>query len=611
MARSKIVQVLITLAVTAAMISSCAEKKKSKKTTDPGPGEQPTYSASLVFPMSSSASLSLTGEDSSTVEVITFDKDGNETDKYSAPVKTDAEGISSVDLKVNPSEITTVERENLGVVIQATGEKPSAEIQRPFTPSGKNVIDAIKAIPPERRPFVDPEIMATVLPPEIKFDPATMKDMVLALTEKVRELPEGKRAELFLNRLEQKIDYKEIAKARGNFDNAQAAEAAVGRKVFIERNPELAQKPVVRFLEKPSELIEKDQTFTDKIPDAVREKISGEALARQILARQVSVANRALKTEEIIEMTDAMADVKAAVFIARRGADVGSKESMVSVIDTISKRIEKTEKSEDIKSEVLFAVLMNVPELSDSFEAKREEIADSMCPQALELLVNSKTGECREARDGCEAMNLKKFGWRLPQTKSECFKWADTPPPPPPPTSCAKVEAKMFNPRTQECQIAPDSCVEEKLATYGWRDHLPGDTCAEPQANQRICLQYMSNWQKDGQCKFARNSCEAVDLEKLGFRKVAAEDCSEDESVEVLPPIEPNSITAPTVCAPIGQIIMVNSERHTCEKVRRSCDEFRLRGEGFVSTRLQECPPPPNTSGSTPGSTTMNTTILR
>lgn len=604
MARSKIIQVLIAFAVSAAVLSSCAEKKKSKKTTEPGPGEQITYSASLVFPVSSSTSLALTEDEVSTVEVTTFDKDGIEIDNYSAPVKTDSEGISSVDLKVNPLEITIVEGGNLGVVIQATGEKPSGDIQRPFTPSGKNVIDAIKAIPADRRPFVDPEIIATILPPETKFDPATMKDMVLAFAEKAREIPQEKREELFLKRLEQKTDYKDIIKSKGNLETAQAAEAAAARRAFVEKNPDLAQSSVVRFLEKPSDVIQRDQNLGRKIPESIKEKVSGEALSRQILARQVSVANRALKAEEIIEMTDAMADVKAAVFIARKGADVGSEESMNSVIDTISKRIEKFQKPEDIKSEALLAVLAWVPKLSDSFEAKREDFAGDMCAQVIETLVNSKNiRECRETRNSCEAMKLRKEGWRSIETRGDCFN-PDGPTIVPLKPTCEPQLIKMFNPRTLECQIAPNACVSKKLISYGWRARESSDTCKQVDVEQRICLMYVSHWKKDDVCKFARNSCEAGDFEKMEFVKVDDRECSQDNSdMEVLPPI------APAVCHPIGAI-MIHTVTGACAIARTTCDEFKLGTSGFVSTKLSYCPvapqPPLPPSNPPPSDSTDN-----
>jgi hypothetical protein len=587
----------------------CADKKKSKSSEEQGANQDALYSATLVLPLNATAGteLTLTNDDISTVEITTFDKDGQELGTSSAAVNTDAEGVSTVDIMVDPTKITAVEvpGKDLGVVLQSTGVKPSEPIQRPMTPSGKNVVAAIKSIPAEQRPFVDPEVIGTLLPPEIKFDASTMKDMVVAFTEKSRELPKEKREELFLKRLEQKTDYKEIAKAKGSLENAQAAEAVVAQKTFIEKNPDLAQSSMVRFLEKPSEVIEKDESLGRKIPDAISEKVSGEALARQILARQVSVAKRALKPEEIIEMTDAMADVKAAVFIARRGADVGSKESMVSVIDTISKRIERTEKSEDIKSEVLFAVLMNVPELSESFEAKREEIAGTMCVKVLETLVNSRNiRECRQARDSCEIMNLRKIGWRsFGETKSDCFNPEGGIVPVQPKPQCEPELTKMFNQRTLECQISPDSCVEEKLILFGWRERISTDTCRSTEADQRICLMYVSHWKKDnGACKFALNSCEADDLEKDGFSRVDDPSTCQDSSEDYVDSSLPVNVPPP-ICAPVSAI-MVNPVNNQCIRARHSCDEFKLAQEGFRRTRLSACPGSTLNQSSSTGSTT-------
>ncbi len=537
----------------------CADKKKSKSSEEQSASQDALYSATLVLPLNATAgtALTLTSEDISTVEITTFDKDGQELGTSSAAVITDAEGVSTVDIMVDPTKITAVEvpGKDLGVVLQSTGVKPSEPIQRPMTPSGKNVVAAIKSIPADQRPFVDPEVIGTLLPPETKFDPSTMKDMVVAFTEKSRELPKEKREELFLKRLEQKTDYKEIVKAKGSLENAQAAEAVVAQKAFIEKNPELAQKSIVKFLEKPSDSIEQDQTFANKIPDAIRERVSGEALARQILAKQVSSTNRALKTDELIEMTDALADVKAAVFVARRGDNVGSKESMVSVIETISKRMEVAEKPEDIKSDAFFAVLMNIPELSSSFDRKREELA------------GSSTG-----------IN------------------------PSPTIECSQILTKMFHPRSMECQISPDSCVKGKLILFGWRERIGSDTCRSTEADQRICLMFVSNWKKDGEaCRFARNSCEADDLEKRGFSRVDPSTC-QDSSEDDVDPILVGGV-APPICAPVSAI-MVNLEKSLCARARTSCDEFRLAQEGFKTTRLLNCPESTLNQGSSTGSTT-------
>jgi hypothetical protein len=600
---------LAVVGLSGSVLLGCAEKKKSKSSGDPAPSQDVLYSASLVLPISGSSEtkLSLMSDVVTAADVTTFDSAGNQIETYSAPVKTDAADVSTVDLMVDPTKITTVEvpGKDLGVLLQATGQKPSESIQRPFTASGKNVVAALKAIPADRRPFLDPEVIGTILPAETKFDPATMKDMVLAFAEKAREIPQEKREQLFLKRLEQKTDYKDIIKSKGNLETAQAAEAAAARRAFVEKNPELAQSNMMRFLEKPSDMIQNDKDLERKIPEVIKEKVSGEALSRQILARQVSVANRALKTEEIIEMTDAMADVKAAVFIARKGANVGSKESMTSVIDTISKRALKAQKPEDIKSEALFAVLMNVPELSDSFESKREEVASMMCMKVVETLVNSKNlKECRKTRDSCEAMKLRKDGWRSSgETRSDCFN-PDGPAPVQPEPKCEPEFIKMFNPRTAECQIAPNACVSKKLISFGWRARESGDTCKQVDVEQRICLMYVSHWKQDGACKFARNSCEAGDFEKLGFAKVDHTECSQDNSdMEVLPPI------APAVCHPIGAI-MIHTVTGACAIARTTCDEFRLGTSGFVSRKLTECPPvapqPPPPTSNPPASDSPN-----
>jgi len=538
----------------------CADKRKSKSSEEQGANQDALYSATLVLPLNATAGteLTLTNEDISTAEITTYDKDGQEFGISSAAINTDAEGVSTVDIMVDPTKITAVEvpGKDLGVVLQSTGVKPSEPIQRPMTPSGKNVVAAIKSIPADQRPFVDPEVIGTLLPPETKFDPSTMKDMVVAFTEKSRELPKEKREELFLKRLEQKTDYKEIVKAKGSLENAQAAEAVVAQKAFIEKNPELAQKSIVKFLEKPSDSIEQDQTFANKIPDAIRERVSGEALARQILAKQVSSTNRALKTDELIEMTDALADVKAAVFVARRGDNVGSKESMVSVIETISKRMEVAEKPQDIKSDAFFAVLMNIPELSSSFDRKREELA------------GSSTG-----------IN-----------------------PPPVTAQCSQVQTQMFHPRSMECQISPDSCVKGKLILFGWRERISTDTCRSTEADQRICLMYVSHWKKDnGACKFALNSCEADDLEKGGFSRVDPSTCEDtsDDYVDSSPPVN----VPPPICAPVSAI-MVNPVNNQCRRARHSCDEFKLAQEGFRRTRHSACPGSTLNQSSSTGSTT-------
>jgi hypothetical protein len=255
-------------------------------------------------------------------------------------------------------------------------------------------------------------------------------------------------------------------------------------------------------------------------------------------------------------MTDALADVKAAVFVARRGDNVGSKESMVSVIETISKRMEVAEKPQDIKSDAFFAVLMNIPELSSSFDRKREELA------------GSSTG-----------IN-----------------------PPPVTAQCSQVQTQMFHPRSMECQISPDSCVKGKLILFGWRERISTDTCRSTEADQRICLMYVSHWKKDnGACKFALNSCEADDLEKGGFSRVDPSTCEDtsDDYVDSSPPVN----VPPPICAPVSAI-MVNPVNNQCIRARHSCDEFRLAQEGFKRTKLSACPGSTLNQSSSTGSTT-------
>jgi hypothetical protein len=584
----------------------CADKKKSKSSEEQGANQDALYSATLVLPLNATAGteLTLTNEDISTAEITTYDKDGQELGTSSAAVNTDAEGVSTVDIMVDPTKITAVEvpGKDLGVVLQSTGVKPSEPIQRPMTPSGKNVVAAIKSIPADQRPFVDPEVIGTLLPPETKFDPSTMKDMVVAFTEKSRELPKEKREELFLKRLEQKTDYKEIVKAKGSLENAQAAEAVVARKAFIEKNPELAQKSIVKFLEKPSDSIEQDQTFANKIPDAIRERVSGEALARQILAKQVSSTNRALKTDELIEMTDALADVKAAVFVARRGDNVGSKENMAIVIDTIAKRSALAEKPEDIKSDVFLVVVSKVPELGTIFETKRAEVAGAMCTQVVVTLVNDKNpSECREARDGCEALKLRKNGWRDRLSKNDCFKVPNGDDSSNGDGSavsaqCIKILTKMFQPRTAECLLATNSCMSEKLTLFGWRKSAEGDNCKDQGNNPRICLEVEKTLLIEpatSRCKMIGNSCEKEDLEKSGWTNLNADDvdsCAENDQTEISGSAgsSPGDLPCLILNAP-----MINPQTNHCVGARTTCDERDLASKGFRrSLTVTQCPPP-------------------
>jgi hypothetical protein len=128
----------------------------------------------------------------------------------------------------------------------------------------------------------------------------------------------------------------------------------------------------------------------------------------------------------------------------------------------------------------------------------------------------------------------------------------------------------------------------EKLILFGWRERISSDTCRSTEADQRIYLMYVSNWKKDNMPRrFARNSCEADDLEKLGFVKVdpsTCQDSSEDYVDSSLPVNVP-----PPICAPVSAI-MVNLEESLCARARTSCDEFRLAQEGFKRTRLLGVP---------------------
>jgi hypothetical protein len=401
------------------MFGCAGSKKSSKKNEDQG-ATAATYSATLILPMQSSQ-MSLTDDAIASLDVTTFDSSGNAVSTSTTTVSTDADGISSAEIQIDPATITAVEapHKNLGVLIQATGKKPSASIQRPLTISGQNVIDAVKSIPAEHRRFIDPEMVSTILPSGTKFDAASMTEMVVALTEKARELPEEKRHDIFLKRLELNTDYKEIAKARGNFDNAQAAEAFAARKAFITENPALAESKIVRFLAKPSEVIEGDESLRAKIPESIRDKSSGEALARQILAKKVEDEDGKLEIGELAEMTKALGGVRAAVAIARRTSDGGSEAKMRQVIEKITERSTEFQKASDIEGQTLVAI--NFAEIDFKFfDERRDEEERSICTQAIVSLFNEKNGLCHDAMDGCEAGKYFNDGWRHRTRSDAC-----------------------------------------------------------------------------------------------------------------------------------------------------------------------------------------------
>jgi hypothetical protein len=288
-------------------------------------------------------------------------------------------------------------------------------------------------------------------------------------------------------------------------------------------------------LTKPSDVIEKDPILVAKIPDAIREKSSGEALARQILATKVDSSNQRLDTSSLSEMTDAMADVKAAVIVARRGENVGSKEKMTSIIDTIARRSLTFEKPEDIKGEILIAIAMTAPELSTSFEIKRDEVAGMMCTQSIASLFNPVTSECRDAMDGCEASKLRKNGWRDRSRSDLCASessgsasgstgGSETSAEP----ICSQVLTKMFQPRTTECLVATDGCMTDKLKLFGWRERESTDICLEQPATSRICLKIASFMRhpESGVCKQVISTCEKEDLEMIGFGLAKDGECT-------------------------------------------------------------------------------------
>jgi hypothetical protein len=468
-------------------VCGCAgSKKTSKKNEDQG-ATAATYSATLILPMQTNQ-MSLTDDAISSLEVTTFDSSGNQVSTSTTTVSTDADGISSAEIQIDPEKITAVEAPNkdLGVLIQATGKKPSASIQRPLTGSGKNVIDAIKSIPAEHRRFIDPEMVSTILPSGTKFDAASMTEIVVALTEKARELSEEKRHDIFLKRLELKTDYKEVAKARGNFDNAQAAEAFAARKAFITENPELAESKIVRFLANPSEVIEGDESLNAKIPESIRDKSSGEALARQILAKKVEDKDGKLEIGELAEMTKALGGVKAAVAVARRTSDGGSEAKMRQVIEKITERSTEFEKASDIEGQTLVAI--NFAEIDfNFFDQRRNEEKRSICTQVVVSLFNEKNGLCHDAMDGCEAGKYFNDGWRHRTRSDACAN--DT-------SSsggnsgsqgndgsdasdkiCTTQVSELFEPRRGFCLMATDGCMIEEFLRLGWRHKQTSDIC--------------------------------------------------------------------------------------------------------------------------------------
>ncbi len=463
----------ITVAVLCGLqLVACGEKKKSKK-SDPADATTATYSASLILPVSSSTQLTLADENSSRVSITTFDKSGNQTDSSTSPIYKDSDGISYAEINVDPSEITAVEvpGQDLGVLIQATGKKPSSSVQRPMTASGKNVIEAIKAVPPERRPYLDPELVSTVLPAGTKFDASTMKEMVIAFTDKVKELPDDKRQELFLKRMEIGADYKSMVKEKSNLDNALAAEAFAARKVFIAQNPQLADKPVIRILEKPSDVIEGDQNLKGKIPITIREKSSGEALARQLLAKKVTTSDRFIDAAALTEMTDVMVDIKALVNSfgsSSTGTEAQRADRMSAAIRSIATSGEKAQGIADIRNQVK-NVLIDSPDLANEFNAKRTELAAQICAMVVSDLFHEKNLECRTAFNSCEATALKNDGFRSRLASDTCSRVECQP--------FVKGSKVLYN-EGLGCRLVFNTCEESRAIKEGWREKTNEDVCS-------------------------------------------------------------------------------------------------------------------------------------
>lgn len=584
---TKIINKLATLGLVSVSLIGCADKKKSKRTDDPNAGSQANYTATLVLPLSANEQLALTGSAVATVDVTRFDLAGNEIEKSEVPVSADSDGVPSAQISINPSEITVVEApgEDLGIVMPATGKKPSDSVQRPLTASGKNVVKAFKELPAEDRPFVDPEAVATLLPAGMTFDPKVVKEMVKSVIAKVKEIPEEKRVDLFLKRLNQNTDYKAVAKVRGNLDTAQAAEAFQARKAFVEENPDMATRPLVKFLEKPSDAIENDPIFLAKIPEDLREKVSGEAVSRQILASRVSTSDRPLDPSELAEMTDALADVKAAVTISRRGDGVGSKDNMSTVIKNIVKRAGRAEQPADIRAGVLLTIVSTVPELIEKFEEKRIEVSDMMCTQVLVKMFNDTTQACHTARNGCEAAKLRQNGWRSQSPTDVCEQPSAVPEHP-----CTDEFVKMFHPRTANCQVSNNSCVTKNLKIFGWREKTGEDSCSISPGAEQLCLQVRSFWRPiaDAGCTIALNSCEAQALERAGLEKTTADAC---DGSNLEPFSLPDDTSATMDCDSIVvNAPMVNRDTQICQVARTQCDERTLIADGYQRSLLTACP---------------------
>ena len=337
---------LVIVATTISMSFALGCTKSSPRSVGPEDGGTNTpsgpngstksnaYTVTIVLPQKT-LGLSLAGESTPVVAYTSFNNDGHETSIGKTQVTVDDDGISTAQLSVDPQYIYALEAQDFGSVIPQMGAAPDGNVQIPMTSAGKNVVDAIKAIPPESRPFLDPVAAEVLLPAGTKYDNSTMKFMIVALAEQAKTIPLEKRLEFNQERAKVTIDYKDIVKNSGDMEVIVASATAAAGTAFIAANPNLASNPIMQLLQRPAEALSAETSLIKTLPPAIQSQVLSQALTRQVVS--AIVANnegKAFSTADFVKVRPTLESVQSGYVAAKSRSDAFAGQFIDAVKST-------------------------------------------------------------------------------------------------------------------------------------------------------------------------------------------------------------------------------------------------------------------------------------
>lgn len=377
---------VLTLAI------GCA-KSRPRASGSSAAGEDRTYVITLVLPKSPSNLLLA----DNSVSCASFDEEGNQVSSESLePIVSN--GISTAEVRINPKYLYSFESSGFGAVVPATGDTLATNIQVPMTLGGKNVAEAIRSLPKEYRASFDLAAAELLLPAGSKFDNVGMKDLIIALAEQGKSLPEEKRIELNLQRAKTPIDYIDIVKNSGNIEVAVASARASASRSFIVSNPDLADNPIVKLSQRPADAITSIPALLDKVPPELKTQVLSQALTRQIVSAIVANNDgKAFSASELLTVTPALESIKTKYSAARALSDDFASKFIESV-KSESFASDGRPKSFDTAS--FSSIVMEAVKKSETNGTVFEKFQNNLDRY------NSGTPGCVEWRNNCTAGGL-------------------------------------------------------------------------------------------------------------------------------------------------------------------------------------------------------------